>query len=100
MLFDFLYSLILQGKNVIIETHSDHFITRMRRRIAESKDSAHINNINLTFIEPNKGEVYFEMIELDDMGTTSYFPDDFIEQSNQEMKAIVKAQMKKRTKLK
>lgn len=99
LLFDFLYSLVLQGKNVIIETHSDHFITRMRRRIAESPDSAHIDNINLTFIEPNKGEVYFEMIELDDMGTTNYFPEDFIEQSNQEMKAIVKAQMKKRTKL-
>ena len=30
LLFDFLYSLVIQGKNVIIETHSDHFITRMR----------------------------------------------------------------------
>jgi predicted ATPase len=100
LLFDFLYSLILQEKNVIIETHSDHFITRMRRRIAESKEEGLVRDVGLTFIDANKGEVLFEIIELDDMGTLDYFPDDFIEQSNQELKAIVKAQMKKRSQVK
>ncbi|WDF55773.1 AAA family ATPase [Mucilaginibacter sp. KACC 22063] len=96
LLFDFLYSLVLQGKNVIIETHSDHFITRMRRRIAESQNEDLLNALNLTFIEAQDGEVYFEIIELDDMGTIDYFPEDFIEQSNLELKAIVQAQMNKR----
>lgn len=96
LLFDFLYSLVLQGKNVIIETHSDHFITRMRRRIAESPNEDLLKALNLTFIEAQEGEVYFEIIELDDMGTIDYFPDDFIEQSNLELKAIVQAQMNKR----
>jgi len=40
LLFDFLYSLTLQGKKVIVETHSDHFITRMRRRVAENMDNS------------------------------------------------------------
>lgn len=97
LLFDFLYGLVLEGKNVIIETHSDHFITRMRRRIAENKDNSMASLINLTFVEPNKDDLYFEIIELDDMGTSDYFPDDFIEQSNVELKAIVNAQMKKRS---
>ncbi len=96
LLFDFLYGLIKQGKSVLIETHSDHFITRMRRRIAEDLSNSITKNVNLTFIETNKGKNLFRSIDLDDYGTLNYFPTDFIEQSNVELKAIVKAQMKKR----
>ena len=92
-LFDFLYSLILQGKKVIVETHSSHFITRMRRRIAE--DDNHMNEkINLTFIEND----IFRTIKLDNFGSMDYFPKDFIEQDAKELKAIVVAQMNKRFK--
>jgi len=91
-LYDFLYGLMLQGKKVIVETHSSHFITRMRRRIAEDESNQMDNNIGLTFIEDD----IFRSIELDDYGTMDYYPDDFIEQSNTELRAIVKAQMKKR----
>lgn len=92
-LFDFLYSLTLQGKNVIVETHSSHFITRMRRRIAESEDKI-FENINLTFIE----DKIFRTIKLNDFGSMDYFPKDFIEKDAEELKAIVEAQMKKRMK--
>jgi len=92
-LFDFLYSLTLQGKTIIVETHSSHFITRMRRRIAEDMTNRMDDKINLTFIENNK----FRTIRLDDYGTLEYFPKDFIEPSSEELRAIVKAQMNKRT---
>jgi len=91
-LFDFLYSLTLQGKTVIVETHSGHFITRMRRRIAEDVASEMDDKINLTFIENNA----FRTIELSDYGNLGYFPKDFIEPSSKELRAIVKAQMNKR----
>ncbi len=94
LLYDFLYGLTLQGKTVIVETHSSHFITRMRRRIAEDESNVMDNRINLTFIEND----IFRTIELDDYGTLNYYPEDFIEQSNTELSAIVKAQMKKRVK--
>ncbi len=93
-LYDFLYGLTLQGKKVIVETHSSHFITRMRRRIAEDESNKMDNNINLTFIEDD----IFRTIELDDFGTMDYYPDDFIEESDTELRAIVKAQMNKRMK--
>ena len=64
----------------------------MRRRIAEDESNQMDNNIGLTFIEDD----IFRSIELDDYGTMDYYPDDFIEQSNTELRAIVKAQMKKR----
>jgi len=69
----------------------------MRRRIAENKDNSMTEKINLTFMESEGGEVMFGTIDLDDFGSLDYFPTDFIEQANLEMKAIIKAQMKKRS---
>ena len=93
-LFDFLFGLTLQSKKVIVETHSSEFITRMRRRIAEDESNNMHEIINLTFIEKD----IFRTIELDDYGTLNYFPEDFIEPSDTELRAIVKAQMNKRAK--
>lgn len=95
LMFDFLHSLILNGKRIIIETHSDHFITRMRRRVAEDTQNGLANNINLTFIETYKGEVLFRRIDVDDLGAIEYFPENFIDQTSSELKAILSAQIKK-----
>jgi predicted ATPase len=95
-LFDFLYGMILSDRNVILETHSDHLITRMRRRIAEAEDQTILEKINLTFVEAGRDNLIFTRIDYDELGTTEYFPPDFIENKNDELKAIVKAQMKKK----
>jgi Uncharacterized conserved protein len=93
MLFDFIYSLSLTGKKIIIETHSDHFITRMRRRIAESNNNLD-KKINLVFVEQRESEHLFQKLDLDDMGTFEYFPNDFVEQS-EDYDAIIMAQARK-----
>ena len=95
MLFDFIYSLSLTGKKFVIETHSDHFITRMRRRVAESNDNL-AKQINLMFVEQEENEHKFVQLDLTNMGTFSYFPDDFVEQAEDDYKAIIKAQAEKR----
>ncbi|MDT0646952.1 AAA family ATPase [Zunongwangia sp. F260] len=95
LLYDFFYSLTLIDKKVIVETHSSHFITRMRRRIAEDESNNMDDIINLTFIENG----IFRKLELDDFGTIlNYYPEDFIEQPAKEMDSIIKAQIKKRRK--
>lgn len=95
-LFDFLYSLTLQGKTIVVETHSDHFINRMRRRVAEDAKNELMDKVNLTFIDSDNGEVSFNHVGFDQFGVPEYYPKDFIELSNAEMAAIVKAQMKKK----
>jgi predicted ATPase len=92
-LFDFIYSMSLTGKRFLVETHSDHFITRMRRRVAESKNGLH-KNINMVFVEQRVTEHLFRKLDLSDMGTFSYFPDDFVEQSD-DYDAIIMAQANK-----
>ncbi|MDR1980272.1 MAG: AAA family ATPase [Tannerellaceae bacterium] len=93
LLFDFIYSMSLTGKQFLIETHSDHFITRMRRRIAESNSDLY-KNVNMVFVEQREAEHLFRKLDLSDMGTFSYFPDDFVEQSD-DYDAIIMAQANK-----
>ena len=99
-IFDFLISIVQQGKKVILETHSDHLITRLRRRIAEDSSNTLGDKIVLTFVEPSTCDLIFRNIGIDDFGGLDYFPDDFIEKADVELKAILKAQMKKRLNVK
>ncbi|MFC3746802.1 AAA family ATPase [Paenibacillus sp. GCM10012306] len=93
MLFDFLYSLTLRGKNVIVETHSDHLITRLRRRIAEDTKDEYLTKIKLTFVIKEG----YTVLELTDKGSLTYWPEDFFNQLDQDIRAIVRAQAKKKT---
>ena len=93
MLFDFVYSLSLTGKKFVIETHSDHFITRMRRRVAEDYNNL-AEKINLVFVEQREAEHIFRKLNLDEMGTFDYFPPNFVEQT-EDLDAIIIAQAKK-----
>lgn len=98
-LTDFLISLLGQGKKVILETHSDHLITRLRRRIAEDESDELDDKTLLTFVEVGGNDVLFKNITINDYGVIELpFPEDFIERSDLELKAILKAQMKKRIK--
>jgi predicted ATPase len=96
-LTDFLISLVEQGKNVIVETHSDHLITRLRRRIAEDLSNQLDEKVLLTFVEVGTTDVLFRNITIDDFGVIELpYPEGFIERTDTELKAILKAQMKKR----
>ena len=49
-LADFLLTLADQGQRIIVETHSDHFINRLRRRIAEDPTDELRNKVNILFV--------------------------------------------------
>lgn len=96
-LFDFFYSLMLKRKKILIETHSDHLIVRMRRRIAEDEVNNLLSMINLEFAETGEISYYFEQIELTELGSIREFPKDFIEQQD-DYRAIVRAQARRKLK--
>lgn len=100
LLFDFLYSLTLNGKKILVETHSDHFILRMRRRIVEdTKTEEQINSLfSLVFVEEETNDHIFKHLMVSDLGTLDYFPKNFLEQPDNDYRAIVKAQANKRLK--
>ena len=97
LLFDFFYSLVEKGKRLLIETHSDHLLVRLRRRVAEDRDEQLLPKINLEFVEVGEAYHYFEPVVLTDLGSVKEFPHNFIEQQ-EDYRAIVKAQAKKKLK--
>ncbi|ELV8717534.1 TPA: DUF3696 domain-containing protein [Vibrio vulnificus] len=96
-LFDFLNSLHKNGVSTIVETHSDHLITRMRRRVAESENGLE-KIINLIFVEYSKedNETKYSKMSLDELGNFNLWPDGFFDQYDQDVRAILKAQISKK----
>lgn len=96
LLFDFLYSLTLSRKKIIIETHSDHFITRLRRRVAEDSHNQLAKEVLLIFVENESDSTNYKVLDLTDLGTLKYWPKNFFDQLDLDLKAIIKAQGRKR----
>lgn len=96
IIFDFLYALTFLKKKVIVETHSDHLINRMRLRIAEDEiqnESPLNENLGLFFVEDNN----IKSINIDLLGVIQEWPKGFFDQSTFDNIALIKAQaLKKR----
>lgn len=97
-LADFMLKLAISGKRVLVETHSDYFIHRLRRRIAEDKSDKLRDKISILFVRPpseGKGAVV-EPLHVDKYGVIENWPPDFFPESGDEAEAIIRASLEKR----
>lgn len=97
-LADFMLGLAISGKRVLVETHSDYFIHRLRRRIAEDKSDELRDKISILFVRPpleGKGAV-IEPLRVDEYGAIENWPPDFFPESGDEAEAIIRAGLEKR----
>ena len=93
-LFDFVRS--VSDASFLIETHSDHFVNRLRRRVAEDASGSLAKRINLTFVNPGEGGANYERLELLDTGSLSNWPVGFFDQYDEDVRALVRAQADRR----
>lgn len=76
--------------SVVVETHSDHFITRLRRRIAEK--AVDHGKVHLLFVLNESGESTYKTIPLSHTGRMSgSMPPGFMNTRDQDFKAILEA---------
>jgi len=97
-LSDYFISLALSGKNIIAETHSDHIINRLVRRIVEDEKHNLKDLIGIYFIKPSEEGSIFEEIEIVDTKGITNWPIDFFDQTANEQMKIMQAGIKKRKK--
>lgn len=97
-LADYFISLALSGKNVIVETHSDHMINRLVRRIIESDDNRLLNLIRIYFITPGDNGAKIEEVQIDDARGIVNWPEGFFDQNASEQELIIRAGLNKRKK--
>jgi len=98
-LADYLLALALSGKNIIAETHSDHLINRLIRRIVEDNVYNLRDLVAIYFIRPSENGAFFEEIEIDAVNGIINWPDDFFDQTASEQEKIIKASISKRQSL-
>lgn len=68
---------VAQRRNVqvIVETHSEHFLLRLQRRIAEG--TAKADETRLYFVSTRKGSSKAELLRLNDFGEIENWPESF-----------------------
>ena len=97
-LADFFLTLAEQGRRIIVETHSDHFINRLRRRIAEDQTDTLKDKVNILFVNPpHEGQgAKIDPLRVDRYGVVENWPADFLPEAADEAEAIFAAGLSKR----
>lgn len=93
---DFLIALGLSNRNAVVETHSDHLINRMVRRIVEDDTGKLANMIGIYFISPDVENPGIREIEIDETQGIINWPAGFCDQAAIEQRMIIKAGIEKR----
>ena len=94
---DYFITLALSKKNVIAETHSEHIINRLVRRIIEDESSSLKDLIAIYFIHQSEfNETIYEEICIDEKRGILNWPEDFFDQSANEKEQIIRAGIEKR----
>lgn len=95
-LSDYFIALALSGKKVMVETHSDHVINRLVRRIVEDETGKLKDLIGIYFISATDSGSVYEEVSIDENFGVTNWPVDFFDQTALEQEKILKAGLKKR----
>jgi predicted ATPase len=95
-LADFFLALALEGKQILLETHSEYLVDRFRLRIALSQTARVRDLVNILFSEKVGSNTKLEPVEISEFGAVVNWPKDFFEQSQRDVGRIVKAASSKR----
>ncbi len=79
---------------IILESHSEHLLIRLMRRIAEEQISA--NDTAFYFCEMKEGVSEIERLNVDDYGNITNWPQNFFGDEMDDLAAKAKAEMKRK----
>jgi predicted ATPase len=69
-------------KSMIIETHSEHLLNRIRRRVAEGLIKP--QDVVIYYFKPSENECKITTLELNDLGQYIHYPDGFFDEDYKE----------------
>ncbi len=95
-LADFFLFLALTGRQSLVETHSEHIINRLRRRIVDDPSNAVRDAVTIYFASRETGDASFEEIRMDEFGAIANWPSGFFDEAAIESEAIIRAAIGRR----
>ena len=95
---DFLLACASSGRQLIVETHSEYLVSRLRRRIADAPDDSLIPFVRILFAEKDddSGTTTFNPVVTNEYGGIERWPKGFFDQATSEAQEILKAAVRKR----
>ena len=98
-LADFLIAAARSGRQLIVETHSEYIVSRLRRRIAEdtSDEDELLSMSKIVFAErdPQTGVTTYREVELSPFGKIEDWPRGFFDQASEEEREIIRSGFRK-----
>ena len=97
-LADFFVTIAESGRQLIVETHSEYFVSRIRRRIAADPGNGIRSLTKIVFAErdPDTGITEYRDIDLSPYGDIDDWPQGFFDQAAEEEREILRAGLQKR----
>ncbi|MEU4048798.1 DUF3696 domain-containing protein [Streptomyces olivaceus] len=74
----------------LVETHSENFLLRLRRRVAEKQ--LRPEDLKIYFVEQAEGSAFLHKIEVDTLGNIDYWPTGIFSEDFEEVRALADAQ--------
>jgi len=96
LLGDFFLSMSLMGKQIVVETHSEYIINRLRFRAAAAKDDQIAKQLKVYFAEKKGGASHFREVNVNQYGAIMDWPEGFFDQSQSEAEKILRAGITKK----
>jgi predicted ATPase len=94
---DFLLACSRSGRQVVVETHSDHLVTRLRRRIAEDADDRLVNQVAIFSADRTDGRSEFNLLKTNRYGGFDQWPDGFFDDGPRDAQHLVQAALRKQS---
>ena len=91
VLGDFLLGIAQTGRQLIVETHSEYLINRLRRRIVEQALEEESKLIRLLYAKRSRGATSFDELRPNNFALFDVWPEGFFDQSPRESEEIVRA---------
>jgi predicted ATPase len=92
---DFLVATALQGKQCIVETHSEHLLNRVRLRIAADPKDELREKTKVYFVEHEGRTAVCREVQINAYGAIEDWPKDFFDQTEKELERIIMARTRK-----
>ncbi|RFZ47391.1 hypothetical protein MSS4_03389 [Mycobacterium marinum] len=98
-LADFFLAMVRSGRQLIVETHSEYIVTRLRLRVVEDEKDEVRNLFNIVFAEQNgKGRTNFQVFDVDPSGALGIkqWPTGFFDQAGSDVEAMMRLTLSRR----
>ncbi len=95
-LADFLLAIADSGRQMVVETHSDYLVSRLRRRVAESPDGRANDLVVIVFAERHDGVTRYTSLRPSPDGSLPGWPRGFFDQAAEDAEALLVAGLRHR----